>query len=147
VPSGQFNCHFVWTAVYILKALVAFLPSTDLILFDHDAAFATLFENKQLCSLALNCHLPLRGNITHIGCLTITEPWSPANAGIVWFPRKKLNLGNQPQFDQAKRWLDSICSEHLSGKARKTVILEVTNHLDTLQKALFEKEKTLTIYS
>jgi len=103
VPSGHFNCHFVWTAVYILKALVAFLPKTDLVLFDHDAAFTTLFENEQLCSLALNCHLPYRYNIKHTGCLTITEPWSPANAGIVWFPRKKITPGSEPQFNDAKR--------------------------------------------
>ena len=48
VPSNIFPCHFVWTAVYILKALVPFLPVTDLVLLDHDATFTTLFENKQL---------------------------------------------------------------------------------------------------
>ena len=98
VPSERFQCHFVWAAVYILKALIAFLPGTDLVLFDHDAAFTTLFENKQLCSLALNCHLPYRVNIAQLGCLIITEPWSPANAGIVWFPRRRSNLGSEPDF-------------------------------------------------
>ena len=41
VPSDLFPCHFVWTAVYILKALLPFLPETDLVLLDHDAAFTT----------------------------------------------------------------------------------------------------------
>jgi hypothetical protein len=143
VPSGQFNCHFVWTAVYILKALVAFLPDTDLVLFDHDAAFTTLFENKQLCALALNCHLPYRVNIAQLGCLSITEPWSPANAGIVWFPRKKRNIGTQPQFDQAKQWLTAITSEQLSGKKREAVLTEVTNRLAAQQKALSQRKKRM----
>ena len=45
IPSHLFPCHFVWTATYILKALVPFLPKTDLVLLDHDAAFT---KNKQL---------------------------------------------------------------------------------------------------
>ena len=111
VPSGHFKCHFVWSAVYILKALLPFFPGTDLVLFDHDAAFTTLFENKQLCSLAQNCHLPYRMNVSHLGCLIITEPWSPANAGIVWFPRRPRNLGSEADFRQAAALLTAICSE------------------------------------
>jgi hypothetical protein len=93
--------------------------------------------------MALNCHLPFRYNITHVVFLTITEPWSPANAGIVWFPRRKPNLGNEPHFDQAKVWLNSICSQHLTGKTRKAVISEVIKHLDTLQTALVNRKKRL----
>ena len=47
VPSNLFDAHFVWTAVYVLKALVPFLMSTDFVLFDRDAAFTALFENRQ----------------------------------------------------------------------------------------------------
>ena len=87
VPSNFFKCHFTWTATYILKALVPFVPKADLVLLDHDATFTTLFENSQLSKLALNLHLPYRFQIKHLGMLTITEPSSNANAGIVWFPR------------------------------------------------------------
>ena len=90
IPSNLFPCHFVWTATYILKAFVPFLPNTDLVLLDHDAAFTTLFENGQLTNLALNLHLPYRRVIRHLGLLIITEPGSNANAGVVWFPRNKL---------------------------------------------------------
>ena len=87
VPSAKFDAHFVWTAVYVLKALSAFLPDADLLLFDHDAAFTTLFETSQLCHLAATTSLPYRQQLTHVGCLVITEPYSPVNAGIVLFPR------------------------------------------------------------
>jgi len=58
VPSSLFKCHYTWTATYILKALVPFLPRTDLVLLDHDATFTTLFEKSQLSKLALNLDLP-----------------------------------------------------------------------------------------
>jgi hypothetical protein len=61
------------------------------------------------------------------------------------FLAKKPNLGNQPQFDQAKRWLDSISSKHLTGKARKAVISEVTNHLDALQTLVKRKKRLPSI--
>jgi hypothetical protein len=98
VPSSIFKCHFTWTATYILKALVPFVPKTDLVLLDHDATFTTLFENSQLTKLALNLHLPYRFQIKHLGMLTITEPGSNANAGIVWFPRNPLSDSSEPAF-------------------------------------------------
>ena len=87
VPSSQFEYHCVWTAVYVLKALSLFLPLADLVLLDHDAAITTLFENSNLVTLAKRTHLPYRCKADEIGLITITEPYSPANAGIVWFPR------------------------------------------------------------
>ena len=98
VPSNIFKCHFTWTATYILKALVPFVPKTDLVLLDHDATFTTLFENSQLSKLALNLHLPYRCQIKHLGMLTITEPSSNANAGIVWFPRNPESDSSESAF-------------------------------------------------
>jgi hypothetical protein len=48
VPSSLFEYHYVWTAVFVLKALALFLPLADLVLLDHDAAITTLFENSNL---------------------------------------------------------------------------------------------------
>ena len=129
VPSGLFDCHFVWTAVYVLKALLPFLPGTDLVLFDHDAAFTTLFENKQLCSLASNCHLPYRVNISHLGCLVVTEPWSPANAGIVWFPRRKSNPGSSADFEAARGLLETIASDSFNDQMLKQILKTVLGSL------------------
>ena len=87
VPSSLFEYHYVWTAVYVLKALTLFLPLADLVLLDHDAAITSLFENSNLVTLAKRTRLPYRCKADGIGMITFTEPYSPANAGIVWFPR------------------------------------------------------------
>jgi hypothetical protein len=108
VPSEIFKCHFVWTATYILKALIPFLPGTDLVLLDNNAAFTALFENKQLSTLAVNLHLPYRHAIKHLGMLTITEPASNANAGIVWFPRHQQNSANEPNFNFSLKMRDAL---------------------------------------
>ena len=87
VPSAQFDIHYTWTAVFVMQALAMFLPETDLVLWDHDAAPCCLFKNAQLETLATRCVLPYRHTLRHVGLLCCSEPHSRANAGVVWFPR------------------------------------------------------------
>ena len=85
VPSAQFNIHYIWTTVYVLRALALLLPEADLLMWDHDAAPTTLFEVNELVSLATKACLPYRFLFKAIGAILCTELCSTANAGIVVF--------------------------------------------------------------
>ena len=138
VPSDLFDCHYVWTAVYVLKALTLFLPGTDLVLHDHDAAFVALLENNQLCQLASNLTLPFRVSVKQIGCLVITEPYSPGNAGIVWFPRRKIDLGSSSDFLQAKEMFDLMDT---GVEGRQLTVDHVSRLLELRTQALCDRKR------
>ena len=85
VPSNEFQLHYTWTSVFVLRALAFLLPRADLMLWDHDAAPLTLFEVDELVALAKSSCLQYRFAYKSIGAILCTELSSTANAGIVFF--------------------------------------------------------------